>query len=143
MAIKVYQAPFNYAQPLEFIKQSTQQEFPAGKLVKIGSTGAGGFEHISGTTPIPISVNAFITMSATTATSETEYPVLRVLPNVRYVVDHCSSETARSTTDVGLNAAVSSSGGLVVASTGCFLVEAISNTSDTTTQKMIGTFIFI
>ena len=141
--IKVHSAPFNYAQPLEFIKTSTQQTFPIGKLCKVGSTGAGGLEHLSGTTGIPISVDAFITMAATTGSSEVKYPVIRVLPNVTYVANHCSSETARSTTDVGLNAAVSSSGGIVVASTGCFKVSAITNTSDTSFQKIYGTFVFI
>lgn len=141
--LRVHSAPFNYAQPLEYLKTSTQQTFPIGKLVKIGSTGAGGVEHLSGTTGIPISVSAYITMSATTGSSSTLYPMLRVLPGVKYIANHCSSETARSTTDVGLNAAVSSSGGIVVASTGCFMVEAISNTSDTSLQKIIGTFVFI
>ena len=141
--IKVYSAPFNYAQPLEHVKTSTQQEFPLGKLVAVGSTGAGGVEHLSGTTPIPIAVNAYLTMSPTTGSSQILYPMLKVLPDVKYIADHCSSETARSSTDIGLNAAVSSSGGIVVASTGCFRVEAISNTSDTSLQKIIGSFVFI
>jgi len=141
--IRVHSAPYNYAQPLEFIKTSTQQTFPIGKLVKVGSTGSGGVEHLGGTTGIPISVTPYITMAATTGSSEVYYPMLKVLPNVKYIANHCSSETARSTTDVGLNAAVSSSGGIVVASTGCFKVDAISNTSDTSLQKIIGTFVFI
>lgn len=141
--IKVHSARYNYAQPLEFIKTSSSQDWPIGKLTKVGSTGAGGLEHLSGTTGIPISVTPYITMSATTGSSEILYPVIRVLPGVEYIANHCSSETARSTTDVGLNAAVSSSGGIVVASTGCFKVSAISNTSDTSLQKIIGTFVFI
>lgn len=141
--IKVHSSRYNYAQPLEHIKASTQQEFPIGKLAKVGSTGAGGLEHLSGTTGIPISVTPYITMSATTGSSEKLYPVVRILEGVEYIANHCSSETARSTTDIGLNAAVSSSGGIVVASTGCFKVNAITNTSDTSLQKIIGTFVFI
>lgn len=141
--IKVYSAQNVYSQPLEFIKTSTQQSFAINQLVKIGSTGAGGVENLVGTTGIPISVTPYITMSATTGSSEKLYPMLRVLPDVRYIIDHCTSETVRSTTDIGLNGAVSSSGGLVLASTGCFKVEVITNTSDTSLQKMIGTFVFI
>jgi len=138
--IKVHSAPFNYGQPIEYFKSSTQQQFALNQLVKIGSSGAGGLEHCAATTRLPD--NAFITLKATTGSSVEMVPVLRVLPNVQYIVDHCSSETVRSTTDVGLTCAISSSGGAVVASTGAFRINVITNTSDTSAQMVIGNFVF-
>jgi hypothetical protein len=65
---------------------------------------------------------------------------MRIQRDIKYIVDHCSSETVRSTTDQGLTCAISSSGGAVVASTGAFKIEVIGNTSDTQAQYVIGTF---
>jgi hypothetical protein len=139
MAIKVYKTAYVSGSPVEHILQSSSGGvFARGQLVKIGTTGAGALEHLSGTTPLAL--NSFITLTATTGSTSTPVPVLRVDRDTKYIVDHCSSETARSSTDQGLTCAISSSGGAVVASTGAFKIEIITNTSDTSAQKIIGTF---
>jgi hypothetical protein len=139
MGVKVFQNPYVTGSPVEYILASSSgNSWAINQLVKVGTTGAGKLEHLSGTTPLAL--NSFITLRATTGSTVDPVPVMRIQRDIKYIVDHCSSETVRSTTDQGLTCAISSSGGAVVASTGAFKIEVIGNTSDTQAQYVIGTF---
>lgn len=149
MAVKVYKSPYVYSQPMEYYPASTGQ-LQLGQLVKIDSTNTSPYRVIS---PVGLTsctntfkVKLYIAMKdqATPTTSQSRdlnFPVLAVDPGVTYVVDHATSETVISTTDIGVNYAVSSSGAATKGSTGNFRILGMYNTSDTAAQKLIGHFV--
>ncbi len=141
MGVKVYKTPYVYGEPIEYMYPTSQQTFAIYQLAKQGSTGAGKLDYQDGTSQLRS--GAWITMKATTGSSQELIPVLRVQREISYIVDHCSSEAVVGTTAVGYFISVSSSGGAVAATTGGFRVTSIANTSDTTAQKFIGNFLFI
>ena len=146
MAVKVFKTPYTYGQPIEYLPQSTF-DLERGMLVKINSTNVapGGVVSPLGLSSGPAVFKEAIYISQKTqagsTTRELNFPVLSVDPGVTYIVDHASSETVISTTDIGITYAVSSSGALVKSSTGNFKILSMTNTSDTVYQKLIGKFV--
>lgn len=139
--IKVYKTPYPYGEPLEHIAATSQQTFAINQLVKTGSTGAGKLQYADGTSMGRSGI--FITMKATTGDSTELVPVLRVSREIDYVVTHCSSESVVGTSANGYYCSVSSSGGLVVGTTGGFRISALYNTSDTSAQYAVGRFLMM
>jgi len=140
MGVKVYKTPYVYGEPIEYMYPTSQQTFALYQLAKQGSTGAGKLDYQDGTSQLRS--GAWITMKATTGSSQELIPVLRVNREITYIVDHCSSEAVVGTSAVGYFCSISSSGGALVGTTGGFRVTALANTSDTSAQKVIGNFLF-
>lgn len=139
--IKVFKTPYVTGEPIEHIVAGTTATENVNSLVVLTSTG-NGFAGTAATTYLTNHTKSyFVTLKATTGSTSTPYPLHRIQPDIFYKVDHSTAESVVGTSALNYLVSVSSSGAVTVGTTGQFKISAIYNTSDTSAQYFVGTFI--